>query len=159
MLPFVVPENSAVTLSNGTAVVVLKVGEAHFPVIMTPFDGKCVMSMAAGAGFYDQAFPNVIGRLLDEFEVSLDRIAIVNGIITDAAGGPEEETSIPVMYLRRGEKEIAVVAFAGDAIALALARRAPMFIEENVFIRGIENEKSQQLLEMIEEAAPEILEQ
>jgi bifunctional DNase/RNase len=157
MLPFVITKNSGVTLSNGASVVILKVGEAHFPIIMTPFDGKCVISMAAELDFYDQAFPNVVGRLLDEFGVSLDRIEIVNEVVNDPTEEPAEQ-SLPVMYLRKGEKEIAITAFAGDAIALALARRVPMFIDEKVFMRGIESERVKELMEMIWETVPEILE-
>jgi bifunctional DNase/RNase len=159
LIPFVVTKDAGVNLSDGRSVVVLRVGEVmvHFPIIMTPFDTKCVMSMAAGLEFYDQAFPNVMGNILDGLGASLERIVIANGTATDE-DGKRAEVSIPVICLRQGEKDFSVVAFAGDAISLALARNAPMFIQEEVFMRGIESEEVKNLLDMIGRSMPEILE-
>ena len=157
MLPFVVTKNSAVTLSNGSSVVVLKVGGVNFPIVMTPFDGKCIISMAAGLDFYDQAFPNIVGRLLDEFGASLEKVELVDAVMFDNEGN-EEEAWVPVVVIRRGEKSFAISAFAGDAIAIGLARRVPMLIDEAVLLRGIESQKVRDLLAMIEEAVPEVLE-
>ena len=157
MLPFVVTKNSAVTLSDGSSVVILKVGGVNLPIVMTSFDGKCIISMAAGLDFYDQAFPNIVGRLLDEFGASLEKIEFADAVIYDNEGN-ETEVCAPVMVIRQGEKSLAIPAFAGDAIAIALARRAPMLIDEAVLLRGIESQKVRDLLAMIEEAVPEVLE-
>ena len=83
---------------------------------------------------------------------------ITNGIMTDPDRGQEEEVSLPVLHLSQGGKKVVLAAFAGDAISLALARGAPMFIEEECFMRGIESEKVKELLEIIGAAVPGIFE-
>jgi len=155
MVPFVVTKNSVVQLDNSLTILLLKAAEVNVPMTISLYEGQCIAHLLAYGDVDPQSAAIVLKEVLALAGIPLVKIAITEIREDDDEG---EGQFASELFLKKGNEEVSFPIFPGDAILLALATGAPMFIDETVVIQATQGEYAQRFLAFVEESVPIALE-
>ncbi len=136
--------------SNGFVVLLMDLSnKTGLPIWIGPFEANAIAMKLKKIGAHRPMTHDLIHNLL----VSLDS-KVVKIVVNDL----KESTYYGLVYLNRGGKEIVIDSRPSDAIAIALAADAPIYVSEQVIekARTIDLEKEgDQLKEWLENLNPD----
>jgi bifunctional DNase/RNase len=155
MVPFVVTKNSVVRLEESLVILLLKAAEVNVPMTISLYEGQCITHLLAYGDVDPQSAAMVLKEVLTLAGIPLIKVAITEIREDDEDGEGQFASSL---FLKKGDEEVSFPIFPGDAILLALATGAPMFIDEAVVMRATEGEYAQRFLAFVEETVPIALE-
>ena len=136
--------------SNGFVVLLMDLANKRgLPIWIGPFEANAIAMKLKKIGAQRPMTHDLIHRILGSLESQVKRI-VVNDL--------KENTYYALIYLHRGEEEIIIDSRPSDAIAIALAVDAPIFVSDQVIekARTIDLEKDgDQLQEWLENLNPD----
>jgi bifunctional DNase/RNase len=136
--------------SNGFVVLLMDLAnKTGLPIWIGPFEANAIAMKLKKIGSHRPMTHDLIHNILKGLESQVMKI-VVNDL--------KENTYYALIHLNRGGEEIIIDSRPSDAIAIALAVDAPIFVSENVIekARTIDLEKDgDQLKEWLENLNPE----
>jgi len=158
LVPFVVTKHSVVSIGDDddeTTVLLLKAAEVNVPMTISSYEGECIVYLLTDGDLDPCSAASVLKGVL-----ALSDIPVVKIVITELCddGDDPESQFASMLFLKKGDEEVSFPIFPSDAILLALALGAPMFIDEEVVMRATEGEDAQRFLSVVEETAHVALE-
>jgi len=136
--------------SNGFVVLLMDLANKRgLPIWIGPFEANAIAMKLKKIGAQRPMTHDLIHRILGSLESQVKRI-VVNDL--------KENTYYALIYLHRGGEEIIIDSRPSDAIAIALAVDAPIFVSDQVIekARTIDLEKDgDQLQEWLENLNPD----
>ncbi len=136
--------------SNGFVVLLMDLGnKTGLPIWIGPFEANAIAMKLKKIGSHRPMTHDLIHNILKGLESQVMKI-VVNDL--------KENTYYALIHLNRGGEEIIIDSRPSDAIAIALAVDAPIFVSEHVIekARTIDLEKDgDQLKEWLENLNPE----
>ncbi len=136
--------------TNGFVVLLMDLAnKTGLPIWIGPFEANAIAMKLKKIGSHRPMTHDLIHNILKDLESQVIKI-VVNDL--------KENTYYALIYLDRRGEEIVIDSRPSDAIAIALAVNAPIFVSENVIekARTIDLEKEgDQLKEWLENLNPE----
>ena len=136
--------------SNGFVVLLMDLGnKTGLPIWIGPFEANAIAMKLKKIGSHRPMTHDLIHAILKTLESQVMKI-VVNDL--------KENTYYALIHLIRGGKEIIIDSRPSDAIAIALAVNAPIFVSEHVIekARTIDLEKDgDQLKDWLDNLNPE----
>jgi bifunctional DNase/RNase len=151
LVPFVVTQHSVVAVDDKIIVLLMKAAEVNVPMTISLYEGECIVYLLKDGDLDPRSAAAILKEVLALSGIPVVKIAITE--LCDDGDGDEPEFAAR-LFLMKGGEEVSFPIFPGDAILLALALGAPMFIDEEVVMWAIKGEAAQQLLSIVEETAP-----
>ena len=136
--------------SNGFVVLLMDLSnKTGLPIWIGPFEANAIAMKLKKIGSHRPMTHDLIHRILDSLESQVVKI-VVNDL--------KDNTYYGLIYLNRKGEEIVIDSRPSDAIAIALAVDAPIFVSDQVIekARTIDMEKEgDQLKEWLENLSPD----
>ncbi len=136
--------------SNGFVVLLMDLSnKTGLPIWIGPFEANAIAMKLKKVSSHRPASHDLIHNILDTLQSHVVKI-VVNDL--------KENTYYALIYLNRGGEEIAIDSRPSDAMAIALASDAPIFVSEQVIekARTIDMEKEgDQLKDWLESLNPD----
>lgn len=136
--------------SNGFVVLLMDLAnKTGLPIWIGPFEANAIAMKLKKIGSHRPMTHDLVRNILGTLSSQVEKI-VVNDL--------KENTYYALIYLRRKEEEIIIDSRPSDAIAIALAVDAPIYVSEDVIdkARTIDFEKEgDQLKEWLENLSPD----
>ena len=136
--------------SNGFVVLLMDLSnKTGLPIWIGPFEANAIAMKLKKMGSHRPASHDLIHNILNTLQSHVVKI-VVNDL--------KENTYYALIYLNRGGEEIVIDSRPSDAMAIALASDAPIFVSEQVIekARTIDMEKEgDQLKDWLESLNPD----
>ena len=136
--------------SNGFVVMLMDLSnKTGLPIWIGPFEANAIAMKLKKIGSHRPMTHDLVKNILGTLESRVEKI-VVNDL--------KENTYYALIYLKRKEEEIVIDSRPSDAIAIALAMDAPIFVANQVIdkARTIDFEKEgDQLKEWLEDLNPD----
>ncbi len=136
--------------SNGFVVLLMDLSnKTGLPIWIGPFEANAIAMRLKKMGSHRPSTHDLINKILKTLESQVVKI-VVNDL--------KENTYYALIYLNRGGDEIIIDSRPSDAMAIALASEAPIFVSEQVIekARTIDMEKEgDQLKDWLESLNPD----
>ena len=142
-------EKGSVISTDGSHVVIIKASGVALPVWIGPFEATAITLKLDDCKTSRPVTHELIKNVLTGIGMPVTKMVI--GAMGKIDG---EEIFLGSLFLKKGEGEISFDCRPSDGIALCLRFGVPMYIEQGLLMRMVDDERIKQALETIEQQIP-----